>query len=131
MWDPMDRSPAEDLSPATTERFVRPERRTRRKRQKNGSEDVSRSTIAGSRTRKCSTADVAASTVPMTENPPCSGRAGVVLYVTGNQPGCKTRIRAAGRCLVSMPVLVPRPSASVSDQPEATRGGGEERVVLQ
>jgi hypothetical protein len=44
------------------------------------------------------TADVAASTVPMTENPAVSGRAGVVVHVTGNQFGCKTASGLARRC---------------------------------
>ena len=54
-----------------------------------------------------STADVAASTVPMTENPAVSGRAGVVVHVTGNQFGCKTRGRTGQMLLVSVPVMSP------------------------
>jgi hypothetical protein len=70
------------------------------------------------------TADVAASTVPMTENPTVSGRAGVLPYVTGNQFGCKTRVRTGQALLVSVPV--PGSSGQALPGLSSTDGDGKE-----
>jgi len=68
----------------------------------------------------------------MTEDPAVSGRAGVVVHVTGNQFGCKTRVRTGQALLVSVPV--PGSSGQALPGLSSTDGdvkGGAEMFVVQ
>jgi hypothetical protein len=67
----------------------------------------------------------------MTENPAVSGRAGVVVHVTGNQFGCKTRVRTGQALLVSVPVTGSSGQAlpGLSSTDGDMKGGAEMFVV--